>query len=165
MDDLSDLVTFANNPKIARNLTDAFPHPYTEEDGRAFMERFSQIHNHKVYAISFKDRAIGGVGIHPKNDVYRYSAEIGYWLAEPYWRRGIMSSALLQLIKIAFTETAIVRLEAGIYDHNTGSIGLLEKLRFTKEGIKKKGAFKQGEFMDLHLFRLLKDEARDLGYI
>jgi RimJ/RimL family protein N-acetyltransferase len=164
MEDLPDLVTFANNEKIARNLTDAFPFPYTEEAGRGFLEVAMGSKN-MLYAIDLKGRAIGGVGIHFKTDVYRYTAEIGYWLAEPYWRKGIMTEALKQLIKIAFTKTSLQRLEASIYEYNISSQKTMQKLGFTMEGLRKDYTFKSGNFYDSYLYRLLKPEAQSLGYL
>lgn len=164
MEDLPDLVEFANNEDISRNLTDAFPFPYTEENGRRFIE-FARSTKDLIYAIDKDGLAIGGVGIHPKTNVYRFTAEVGYWLAQPFWRQGIMRKALGLLINIAFTQTELQRLEASVYDYNTASQALLKSLGFSLEGIRKEYTFKNGAFHDSYLFRMVKEEAEELGYL
>jgi [ribosomal protein S5]-alanine N-acetyltransferase len=81
--DLESLVRYANNPNIAKNMTDGFPHPYTAENGKAFIEMAIQEPIH-IFAIDVNGEAVGGIGIHPQSDIHRKNAELGYWLAEPF---------------------------------------------------------------------------------
>ncbi len=83
--DLGSLVKFANNKKIADNLTDKFPYPYTEEYGKSFIDYTKTHHPPIVFAIDIEGLAVGGIGVHPQTDISRLNAELGYWLAEPYW--------------------------------------------------------------------------------
>ncbi len=146
--DLQDVVQFANNPRIARNLTDAFPHPYTEEDGKAFIARFSNDSPCRVFAIEIGGRACGSVGVFPQEDVHRKNAELGYWLAEPYWGRGIMTRVVRQVVDYAFQTFDITRIFARPYGSNPASRRVLEKAGFTLEAYYDKTIFKNGEFLD-----------------
>src|SRR5688572_17125235 len=88
-DDLASLVKYANNPKIAGNLTNQFPYPYTEEHGRKFIKMAMSHDPVRIHTIEINGEASGGIGVHPQDDVYCKNAELGYWLAEPYWGKGI----------------------------------------------------------------------------
>src|SRR5688572_5312591 len=89
--DLDNLVKYANNPNIAKNLTDKFPFPYTESHGKEFIEMATQHNPIQIFAIDIDEQAAGAIGIHPQDDIHRRNAELGYWLAEPYWGKGIVS--------------------------------------------------------------------------
>ena len=101
-EDLQNLVRHANNWNIARNLTDQFPFPYTEEHGKAFIEFASKGDPIHIFAIDIKGESVGGIGIHPQDDIHRKNAELGYWLAEPFWGKGIMSAAINIILDFAF---------------------------------------------------------------
>ena len=90
LNDLDSFVKYANNPKIANNLTDKFPHPYTKKNGRLFIEMATKKTPVNIFAIDINYEACGGIGIHPQEDVQRKNAELGYWLAEPFWGNGII---------------------------------------------------------------------------
>lgn len=146
--DLSNLVKYANNINIARNLTDMFPHPYRESDGIAFIERVSIEDPVHIFAIDQAGEAIGGMGIHPKEDIYRKNAELGYWLAEPFWGQGIISSLIPQMIEFAFATYDIERLYAGVFSSNIASQKVLEKNNFQLDATIKQGLYKLGELHD-----------------
>lgn len=134
IEDLSSLVNYANNPKIAARLTDAFPYPYTEEDGNRFIEMASNQDPVLIFAIDLDGEAIGGIGLHPKSDIDRLNAELGYWLAEPFWGRGIMSKAIHMMIEIGFKSLAVTRIYARPFGSNIASQRVLEKSGFVLEG-------------------------------
>src|SRR6476620_3816104 len=93
MNDLDSLVKYANNEKIAANMMNRFPYPYTVENGKAFIEMASKPELPTILAIEIGGEAAGGIGLHQQEDVYCKNAELGYWLAEPFWGKGIISKA------------------------------------------------------------------------
>lgn len=155
---IDDIAYFANNKKIADNLRNAFPYPYKFEDAKNYA--LSCINNGETEqicrAIVIDNRAVGSVGIFKKDDVYCKSAEIGYWLAEEYWGRGIMTLAVTQLCDMAFEKFDIVRIFAEPFAHNLGSIKVLQKSGFVLEGTLKNSVFKNGNLFDSCIYALLK---------
>ncbi len=148
MDDLDSLVKYANNPKIAANMTDAFPHPYTRESGEKFIQMAMSHNPVRIRAIEINGEACGGIGIHPGEDVHRKNAEMGYWLAEPYWGKGIITEAIKQSIEYGFKTFDIVRIFARPYGFNVASQRVLEKAGLKKEAVLKNTLFKNGQFTD-----------------
>ena len=90
INDLDSLVQNANNWKIAKFMTDKFPFPYTLEDGKSFIEFATNENRIHIFAIDINEQAVGAIGIHPQSDIHRKSAELAYWLAEPFWGHGII---------------------------------------------------------------------------
>ena len=155
--DLDSLVKFANNKKIADNLTDKFPYPYTEEYGKAFID-YTKSHNPLiVFAIDIEGQAIGGIGVHPQTDISRKNAELGYWLAEPYWGNGIISEAVKIIIPYAFQNFEINRIYAIPFESNIASQRVLEKAGFTFEARFEKTLIKNGVLLDELFFAIRKD--------
>lgn len=148
MSDLDSLVRHANNSNIAKNMMDRFPHPYTAENGKLFIESASSSDPVSIFAIEIDGEAVGGIGIHPQQDVFRKSAELGYWLAEPFWGKGIISLAIPQMLDLAFKTFDITRVFARPYGTNKGSQRVLEKTGFTLEARLEKTIFKNGEYLD-----------------
>lgn len=146
--DLDDLVKHANNWNVAKNLTDKFPHPYTQNDGIAFLEYATLGNPISIFAIEVAGEAAGGIGIHPQNDIFKKNAELGYWLAEPYWGQGIISKAIKQMVDFAFTTFDIDRVYAKPFGTNIASQKVLEKNNFVLEGRFEKVLFKNGEYLD-----------------
>jgi [ribosomal protein S5]-alanine N-acetyltransferase len=147
-DDLESLVKYANNPEIARNLMDQFPHPYTIEKGKAFIAYAASEDPAKIFAIEVNGEASGGIGLHPQVDIYRKNAEMGYWLAEPFWGKGIITRAILQMIEYGFKTFDITRIYARPYGRNVASQKALEKAGFTLEATLEKTIYKDGTFED-----------------
>jgi len=148
MNDLQSLVKHANNPKIAGNLTNKFPYPYTEENGRDFIAFATSNMPYHVMAIEVEGNAVGGIGIHPQTDVSCKNAELGYWLAEPFWGKGIITGAIKQMIAYGFDNFDITRIYARPFGTNVASQRVLEKTGFVLEGRFEKTLFKNGEFLD-----------------
>ena len=147
-DDAARIVKYANNPRIASHLRDAFPSPYTQEDADRFIAFATGPGRHLYFAIDIGGEAIGGIGISPLEDVKRRTAEIGYWLAEPFWGRGIATDAVRALVPVAFDRMGMVRVEAGIHADNPASMRVLEKCGFVREAIHKKAITKNGRLLD-----------------
>ncbi|RMG70947.1 MAG: N-acetyltransferase [Bacteroidetes bacterium] len=158
LDDLGSLVQHANNARIAAWLTNTFPHPYDEEDGRAFIKMTQSHHHRQIWAIDRAGEAIGSVGVFPQHDVFARNAEIGYWLAEPYWRQGIMAQAIGQLLDYAWSTFDLHRIYARPFGDNTGSIRVLEKLGFVKEGHLRESIWKGGRYHDELIYSLLRPD-------
>lgn len=146
--DLESLVACANNPKIAGNLTNKFPHPYTKTHGENFIA-FANLHtpNH-IMAIEVDGIAVGGIGVHPQDDVHCKNAEMGYWLAEPFWGKGIISGAIVQMVDYGFMNFDITRIFARPFGSNKASQRVLEKAGFVLEARFEKTFFKNGKFED-----------------
>lgn len=158
IEDVNDVAYFANNEKIACNLRDAFPHPYTLADAREFINSCVTCDESRnmFRAIDINGRAVGSIGVFVGKDVYSKSAEIGYWLGEEYWGQGIMSRAISSVCDQAFDVFDIVRIYAEPFAENTGSRKALEKAGFVLEGMLKKGVCKNGRIMDYCMYGLVK---------
>ena len=156
--DIESVAHYANNEKIACNLRDVFPHPYTLSDAEGYVS--SCINNSEARqlcrAITVDGLAVGSIGVFLAGDVYQKSAELGYWLAEEYWGKGIMTEAVKQICAEAFAAFDIVRIFAEPFAHNQGSRSVLEKAGFTLEGVMKNGVFKRGRVCDYCMYALLK---------
>ncbi len=149
MTDLDNLVKHANNINIAKNLTDKFPFPYTKEAGQNFISYATNADDPaNIFCIEIDGEACGGIGVHPMQDVFRKNAELGYWLAEPYWGQGIMTAALREMIDYAFKNYDITRLFARPYGSNVASQKLLEKCGFVLEAKFEKTLYKNEVFED-----------------
>lgn len=146
--DLDSLVRYADNFNIARNMADVFPHPYTYEKGRAFIEMANQSDPPNILAIEVEGEAAGGIGLHPQQDIYRKNAEMGYWLAEPFWGKGIITEAIRQMVDYGFANLDITRIYARPFGYNIGSQRALEKAGFVLEAKLEKTFYKNGEFLD-----------------
>lgn len=146
--DAGALVRHANNPRIAAMMRDAFPSPYTPADARRFIHRATDTTSRLFLAIEVGGEAVGSIGIQSGDDIRHRTAELGYWLAEPFWGRGIVTDAVRSLVPVAFERFAIVRLEAGIFSNNPASMRVLEKCGFTREAVHKKAVTKNGAVLD-----------------
>lgn len=157
----SDATSFsenANNAKIAGMVQDGFPHPYFQKDAEKFIDFVSKTDEQKVFGIDIDGKAVGAVGLRMQPDVYRISAEMGYWLGEPYWGRGIMSRAIETVANHAFQSMGLQRVFARVYHINPGSMKALEKAGFKKEGIARAAVIKNREILDIHLYGKVKGD-------
>lgn len=156
--DAESILRYANNKKIADNLRNGFPYPYTREDTLNFLHACLDRDESKsfVRAIEIAGEAVGSIGIFCGDDVYAKSAEVGYWLGEPFWGKGIVSRAIARMCGEAFARYDIIRIYAEPYAYNTGSRRALEKAGFALEGIKKNSVYKNGIIHDSCMYALLK---------
>ncbi|MFC2107613.1 GNAT family N-acetyltransferase [Bacteroidota bacterium] len=157
-EDATALAIHANNKKIALNLRDGFPFPYTVEEAKKWLNMAIELNTAIYFAIDQNGEAIGSIGISPFQNVYRNTAEIGYWLSEKYWKQGITSMAVKAMVKFGFENYELQRIQAGIYENNLPSMNVLKKCGFHLEAIHKKAVIKDGKIMDEHLYVILKNE-------
>ena len=159
LSDAASLAENANKINIWNNVRDYFPHPYSEEDGKQFINMVSGKPKPAVdFAIVLDGKAVGGIGIVPQKDVERISAEIGYWLGESYWNRGIVTEAVKQMVTYAFVNFPLQKIYAPVFDFNIASQKVLQKAGFECEAILKQAAVKNGKIIDLHYYSLLKSK-------
>ncbi|WP_129713992.1 GNAT family N-acetyltransferase [Pedobacter sp. SYP-B3415] len=162
LDDLSPnharaLQALADNPLIARNLKDVFPSPYHLADAEFFLRNIVPRQQGQTFGI-FVNNVLAGVGsVLRQGDVYRRSAEIGYWLGQPFWGKGYATEAVRMLTEHAFSESGIQRIFAGVFSGNLASMRVLEKNSFVCEGIKKAAIFKGGVLLDEHCYARVKE--------
>lgn len=159
--DAADIVRHANDPSVAGNLRDVFPYPYTLADAEDYIRACiaSDGKGQLCRAIVVDGKAAGSIGVFLGSDVYRRSAELGYWLGRAYWRQGIMSAAVRAICGEAFRNWDIVRIYAEPFAGNAGSRGVLEKAGFTLEGVLRKSVCKNGILMDSCIYAKLREEA------
>ena len=157
-DDISAIVKYANNLNVWRQLTDRFPHPYTEEDAEAWITWAQKQKPETNFAIASEKELIGGIGLHLQEDVYHRSAMLGYWLGEPYWGRGITTRAVRAVTEWAFSELDLLRIYAYVFESNPASSRVLEKAGYTLEGTLRQSVVKDGQVMDQLLYAILVDE-------
>lgn len=158
--DVDALVRHANNPNIAKFLTDQFPHPYTAKDGEEFILRATREHPRKMLAIDVSGEAVGSIGVFPQTDIHSMNAEMGYWLSEEYWGNGIMTRAVRQMVKYGFETFEINRIYARPFGTNTASHRVLEKAGFVLEARFKETILKNGETLDELVYAIRKHSER-----
>lgn len=151
-DDLDALLRHANNPKVADNLRDQFPHPYTRRDGIEYLNYVRSMDPPMAFAIEYGGEAVGGIGFKLGVDIARLSVEMGYWLAEPLWGRGLTTRAVTAASDWAFDNYKVVRLFATVFSHNVASMRVLEKSGFVKEGVLRRSAVKNNVILDQVLY-------------
>jgi RimJ/RimL family protein N-acetyltransferase len=155
--DLDSLVSSANNPNVSRGLMARFPYPYTPADGEEWIRRATSDDPATHFAICVDGSAVGGIGFHPRSDVARRTAEIGYWLGEPYWGRGIATEALRAVTEYAFQSRDLIRLQAHVFDWNRASARVLEKAGYALEARLRKSVTKEGRTIDSFLYALVRE--------
>ncbi len=157
--DAEALAAAANHADIAKNLRDRFPFPYTRSDAEAFLAHCETCGEEGLnYCIAVRGVPVGGVGVIPGTDVYRKSAEIGYWLNSAHWGKGIMTEAVKRVCGEVFERFDIVRLHADVFASNPASCRVLQKAGFVCEGIKRQSVYKNGVVQDALTYALLKGE-------
>ena len=134
------------------NLRDAFPYPYRLQDAESFISRVIEANPITVFAIATQSEAIGSIGLMVGKDVHRYTAEMGYWLAEPFWGKGIMTQAVKSMTSYAIRNLKLHRIFAEPYSTNPASVRVLEQAGFKREGILRSNVFKYGRKLDQFLY-------------
>jgi RimJ/RimL family protein N-acetyltransferase len=153
--DAESLVHHANNIEVARHLRDRFPHPYTRSDALAFLKHAvpgSASDRPTNFAIDVDGEAVGGIGFILGSDVERFSAEIGYWLGQHYWGRGIVTEALTVVTAHAFGDFNLLRLFALAFADNAASVRVLEKAAYVCEGLLRSSSVKYGQPHDQYVY-------------
>jgi [ribosomal protein S5]-alanine N-acetyltransferase len=154
--DSKKLTHLINNRKIWDNVRDYLPHPYSYKDADLFLQHNVDQVVQTNFAVIRDGEITGGIGYIPKDDVYKFTAEIGYWIGEPYWGQGLATEAIRLLVrKIREQSPLIVRVYAEVFDYNKASMRALEKNGFYLETMRKKGVVKNGVIRDDYIFVLL----------
>lgn len=155
-EDVPSLVQSANNRNIWLNLRDVFPHPYEAKDAKSFINHINESSPQTIHAISTKTEAIGCIGLTIGEDVHRLTAELGYWLAEPFWGRGIMTNAVKTVVMHGINKLNLIRIYAEPYITNPASVRVLEKSGFIQEGVLRSNVYKDGKVLDQVLYSYVK---------
>ncbi len=148
LSDAERLVELANNEKISRNLRDGFPNPYTLADADNFLAKFTNQDPVTFFGIEYAGEHVGNISLVPGQDIYRKSAEIGYFIGESYWNKGIVTTAVNLITEYGFKNLGIIRIHTGVFEYNIASMRVLEKCGFIKEAVFRKSVFKQNKIWD-----------------
>jgi [ribosomal protein S5]-alanine N-acetyltransferase len=151
-DDLPSLVLHANNVKVWNNLRDYFPNPYTDKDGLNWIKKAKAKKGIIHWAIEINGEAAGCISLNCKDDVYKHSAEMGYWLGEKFWNKGFMTKAVQLVVQFAFLELKLARIFSPVFEFNLASASVLEKSGFHLEARLKKAVFKNEQLIDELLY-------------
>lgn len=159
LEDARDLAAALNNRNILQNLRDGLPFPYTEQDAKAFIADMLCADKNATFAfaITIEDRAVGSIGVFRKDNIHIRTGEMGYYLAEAFWGRGIGTSAVRQMCDYIFQNTDIIRIFAEPFAYNTASCRVLEKAGFQYEGTLRKNAVKNGVVLDMRMYSIVKE--------
>jgi [ribosomal protein S5]-alanine N-acetyltransferase len=155
--DRDAIVRHANNRNVWINLRDRFPHPYTVNDARRWLDMVVGQKSETNFAIDVAGEAVGGIGFTVQYDVARRSAEIGYWLGEEFWGRGIATEALIAVTDHAFSNYDVCRLYAHVFEWNGASVRVLEKAGYEFEGRMKKSVTKDGRTIDQLMYAMIRE--------
>lgn len=160
LSDASDLAAALSNKKIQDNLRDGLSYPYTEQDGKEFISAMLAANENDTFAfaITVNGKVIGSIGAFRQGNIHRQTAELGYYIAEEYWGKGIMTEAVKQLCDYVFSNTDIIRIYAEPFAYNIGSCRVLEKAGFQYEGTLRSNALKNGNVFDMKMYSKLKTD-------
>ena len=158
LSDAGDLAAALSNKKVQDNLRDGLPYPYTEQDGADFIAAMLAADENDTFAfaVTVDDKAIGSIGVFRQENIHRQTAEMGYYIAEEYWGRGIMAEVVRQTCAYVFARSDIIRIYAEPFAYNTASCRVLEKAGFQYEGTLRSNAVKNRRDSDMKMYALLK---------
>lgn len=151
-EDQTRIVELANNKNVSKNLRDRMPSPYTLEDAVEWIEFCKDQDPVYNFSIEYKGDYVGTISLDREEDVYRHTAEIGYWIGEPYWGKGIVTKAVTLITDYGFEHLKLARIHTGIYEYNVASMRVLEKCGYKSEGIFEKNVYKDGAFYNEHRY-------------
>ncbi|HEX6088523.1 MAG TPA: GNAT family N-acetyltransferase [Gemmatimonadales bacterium] len=154
--DAERLAQHANSRAIWLNLRDLFPHPYSVEDAERYIEATHAQAPVTSFAIAVEGRAVGGMSLRPGNDIERLTAELGYWLGEAFWGRGIVSAGVVSITEYAFAVLGLLRVFAVPFVRNPASARVLEKAGYVREAVMRCSAVKEGELLDQYLYAAVR---------
>jgi len=155
LQDKTSLALLANNKKMWDNVRDYLPFPYTQQDAEDFIDSVQDQHPITSFAIDYQSQFCGVIGLVRQKDVYRFTAEIGYWLGEPFWNKGIATTAVKLTTAYGFDVLKLVRIYAGIFEYNIASMRVLEKCGYTKDCIFEKSVVKNGHIWNEHRYSII----------
>ena len=160
LSDAKDLAAALSNKKVQDNLRDGLPYPYTEQDGKEFISAMLSADENETFAfaIMVDDKVVGSIGIFRQGNIHSQTAELGYYIAEEYWGKGIMTEAVKQICAYVFAKSDIIRIYAEPFAYNIASCRVLEKVGFQYEGTLRSNAVKNGKVIDMKMYSLLRTE-------
>ena len=158
LSDAADLATALSNRKIQDNLRDGLPYPYTEQDGIEFISAMLSADENETFAfaVTADNKVVGSIGVFRQGNIHRQTAELGYYIAEEYWGKGMMTEAVKQMCEYVFEKSDIIRIYAEPFAYNAASCRVLEKAGFQYEGTLRSNAVKNGKVIDMKMYSLLK---------
>ena len=154
--DAAVLAQLLNNKKVWDNLRDYIPFPYSINDAISFIRQTQEESPQTSFAIEYDQQFCGAIGLIGQSDVYKKTAEIGYWLGEPYWNKGIATLSVKLVTDYALIELQFIRVHTGVFDYNVGSMKVLMKNGYTKDGVFRKAILKNGRMFDEHRFSITR---------
>lgn len=155
------LSAVANNPRVTTYMTNAFPSPYTIPEAKKWIEFTRSQSPVRDFAIcdAESNSVIGTIGLKPKTDIHHRTMEIGYWVGETHWGRGVATEAVKLFSAWAFANFAhLIRLEAEVIEGNDGSKKVLERAGYVFEGRRRLAVEKNGVLLDTYNYSLLREE-------
>ena len=160
LSDAKDLAIALSNRKVQDNLRDGLPYPYTEQDGKDYISDMLSANEDDTFAfaVTADNKVVGSIGVFRQGNIHRQTAELGYYVAEEYWNRGIMTEAVKQICEYVFSKSDILRIYAEPFAYNIASCRVLEKAGFLYEGTLRSNAVKNGEVIDMKMYSLLRTE-------
>lgn len=163
LSDAKDLAAALSNKKVQDNLRDGLPYPYTEQDGKEFVSAMLSADENETFAFAIMadDKVVGSIGIFRQGNIHSQTAELGYYIAEEYWGKGIMTEAVKQICEYVFGDSDIIRIYAEPFAYNMASCRVLEKVGFQYEGTLRSNAVKNGKVIDMEMYSLLKAEIKE----
>lgn len=153
--DAQSVALNANHFEIWKGVRDVFPFPYKLSDAESFIAYANSTVTERIFAIEVDGSAVGAIGLHFKDDIYRYCGEIGYWIGPNFMRRGIATSAVGLIVSFAFNDFNLLRLYAEVFEGNIASVRVLEKNGFSLEATHKSAIFKDNSVRNLLVFSKL----------
>ena len=154
-----DLANALNNKKVLDNLRDGLPFPYTVKDAEDFISAMQNSNKNDIFsfAIVLENKCIGSIGVFRQSNIHLKTAELGYYLAEKYWGKGIMTQAVKEVCDYVFDNSDIIRIFAEPFTYNIASQRVLENNGFCCEGVLKSNAYKNGKVVDMKMYAKLKN--------
>ena len=160
LSDAADLARALSNQKVQDNLRDGLPYPYTEQDAKDYITAMLSADENSTFAfaITSEDKAIGSIGAFRQGNIHRRTAELGYYIAEEYWGKGVMTEAVKKVCALVFDNSDILRIYAEPFARNAASCRVLEKAGFQCEGTLRSNAVKNGKVLDMRMYARLKNQ-------
>ena len=152
------LAKLLNNKHVWNNLQDSLPYPYTEADAEFFINLNTNNNQMINFAITFDKDFCGVIGIKRQEDIHRKSVELGYWIGEPYWHKGVATKAIEIMTTLAFEKENINRIFARVFENNMASMKALLKNNYKQEAILKQAVYKNNRFLDEYIFAIVKPD-------
>ena len=152
LSDTMQIAKLANNRNVWNSLRDYIPFPYSKSDAESFIHLTLVQDPQQSFGIEYKNELCGIISVILQKDAYKKSAEIGYWIGEPFWRKGIATKAVRLITDYGLQKLNLIRMYAGVFENNTASMLVLEKNGYRKESISKKAIIKNDTILDEHRY-------------